>query len=144
MAILIQQVIDDFLAERNKKRKSKAKSFWVSSAGTCYRKRYFQRTNVKPSNPPNAATYRKFFVGDTFHEIIQDLIRKKAKYFEIEKRVENKDISGYIDILARLNGKTFLYELKSISDFYFKYLEKEKYGTLELGLSKKTFGLFFA
>jgi len=128
MAILIQQVLDGFLKERNKKRKSEAKSFWVSSAGSCFRKRYFQRTNVKASNPMPPATLRKFFVGDTFHQIIQDLIRKKANYFEVEKRVEDKDISGYIDLLARLNGETTLYEIKTCSDFYFKYLDREKYG----------------
>lgn len=128
MAILIQQVLDNFLKDRNKKRKSKAKSFWVSSAGACFRKRYLQRTNVKASNPMAATTLRKFYVGDTFHEIIQNLIRKRASYFEVEKRVENKDISGYIDLLARLNGETTLYEIKSVSDFYFKFLDKMRYG----------------
>ena len=128
MAILIQQVLDDFLSDKNKNRKSKAKSFWVSSAGTCFRKRYFQRTNVKAFNSMPATTLRKFYVGDTFHKIIQDLVRKQAKYFEIEKRVENKDISGYIDIIAPLNGEKVLYELKTCSDFYFKYLDKMKYG----------------
>ena len=35
------------------------------------------------------ATLRKFFVGDTFHTIIQDLIKDKAKYFDIEKYVKD-------------------------------------------------------
>jgi len=128
MAILISEVLDNFLAERNVKKKYKAKSFWASSAGTCFRKRYFQRTNQEKSNPFPKTTLRKFYVGDTFHEIIQNLIKEKAKYFDIEKRVEDKNISGYVDLLARFNGETTLYEVKSVSDFYFKYLEKMKWG----------------
>lgn len=126
--IIIEQVIDDFLKERNKKKGYKAKSFWASSAGTCFRKRYFQRKNIKPSNPPNRSTFRKFYVGDLFHDAVQRIIKPKAKYFEVEKRVETDNLSGYIDIIARFNGKTTLYELKSVSDFYFRYLAAEKYG----------------
>ena len=129
--ILIEQIINEFLSKD--KKYGKATSFWISSVYTCNRKRYYQRTNTKQTNPPAARTIRVFAVGDMFHKWIQDIIRIKAKSFEVEYYVKDEKtfggaVSGYVDCIARLNGCNTLYEFKSVNSMAFKFMAQKKYG----------------
>jgi len=132
--MLIEEVINKAIADKNKKRgKSKATSFWVSSAYSCNRKRYWARNNEPKTNPPAPRALRVFHVGDMFHAWIQKEIKKYAAGFEVEYYIKDdktfgETISGYIDCIARFNSKTTLYEFKSINSRGFKFLAKKKYG----------------
>lgn len=131
--ILIEDIVNQSILDKNKKRKGKATSFWISSAYSCNRKRYWARLNIEKTNPPAISALRRFHVGDMFHKWIQSEMQKHAKGFEIEYYVTNDTVfgsplSGYIDCIARFNGVNTLYEFKSISSMGFKFLKEKKYG----------------
>jgi len=131
--MLIEEIVNQSILEKNKKRSSKATSFWVSSAYSCNRKRFYGRKNEPKSNLPNIRALRTFHVGNMFHAWIQDEMRKMAKGFEIEfylrdKKTFGSEISGLIDCIARFNGKNILYDFKSINSRAFKFLATKKYG----------------
>jgi CRISPR/Cas system-associated exonuclease Cas4 (RecB family) len=76
---------------------------------------------------------RVFAVGEMIHKWIQDVIRQKAKSFEIEYHIEDSKlfgsaVSGYIDCIARFNGKTTLYEFKSVNSHAFHFMSAKPYG----------------
>jgi len=133
MAILIEDIVNQVIIDNNKKKKSKATSFWISSAYSCNRKRFFARNNEPQTNPPALRVLRTFYVGNLFHSWIQNEVKKQATGFEVEYYLKDSKtfggtLSGYIDCLARFNGKNTLYEFKSINSRAFKFLEKKKYG----------------
>lgn len=132
--ILIEEIVNKAITDKNKGRHRQSTSFWISSAYYCYRKRYWSRTNVPATNPPAMRGLRVFHVGNLFHKWIQDEVRKYAKSYDTEYYLNDDQtfggtLSGYIDCIASFDGKqTTLYELKSVNSNSFKFMEKKKWG----------------
>ena len=93
--------------------------FHPSSFGQCFRKQYWLRQGVEPTNPTDERTLRVFACGHLFHDLIQGLIPEK----QTEVKVLTDDISGSADIVT----DDEVIDIKSIHSKGFFYMDAAHY-----------------
>jgi len=114
----MQPLLDGLIAAYLKKNHQEAvnpEKFRISEAGRCRLMRYLKRRGVPPSNAMDDRMLRVFEVGTVIHRLLQDVLRKHDVLIAEEFLVEDAHRRGHIDALVRFEGKTILYDFKTIS-----------------------------
>lgn len=126
----IQELIDATLIRPERVRSGK----WSpSSFGNCFRAQFWNRKDVKKSNPPDERSLRVFAAGQLFHDFVQGIMQADSNGdCQIEVIIDtDPDVLGYCD-LVRANevvdiksqhSKMFWWMNKKGAD-----VKKEKYG----------------
>lgn len=124
----IQQIITDQLRKEEKERKHDATSFYASSLGSCKRKQIYKRKNTPETNPADDRGLKVFSVGNSFHSWLTDIIERSGATLKTEVEVisEEFNLKGRVDAIIEKDGKTLIYEIKSINSMGFSYLKKPK------------------
>lgn len=108
--------INDNIDKKIKENKRDYSKWRVSDSGTCYRKRFYQRQGITPTNPPDDRTLRTFEWGHKIHEYIQDIARKSKYETEIEIELKSDEIIGHFDLLIKHPDGWIMYDIKSIHE----------------------------
>lgn len=116
---MIQELIDEYLAEEQSKRRKHSGKFASSRLGRCYRFQYWKREG-KEGASVDARTLRVFRCGNMFHEFVQDTIVRMYPEAEIEVKFEVEDVIGYADVVL----PDEVIEAKSQHSRAFWYLKK--------------------
>lgn len=124
---MIQELIDDILAEDQKEERVRSGLWNPSKFGRCLKLQYLDRHNEPKSSHVDARTLRVFKVGHVFHEWIQDLILSKYPDAEIEKKVQTKHLKGFADYV--LDDEVG--DIKTVHSKSFWYLKKKGSNILE-------------
>mgnify|MGYP003121495594 CR=1 FL=1 len=78
MRTKVEQVYNEFLADRRKGYKKEGNYYRPSSAGMCSRKIYYESIEkAEPTNKFKEITYRIFRLGELLHEDIQEAFKTK-------------------------------------------------------------------
>jgi hypothetical protein len=95
----LQQIIDDAITSTNQVsgRTKQNPKFYVSDAGTCYRKRYFKRLGLEGDVKIEMPALRKMAAGEGSHIHLSKLLTDTRKLFGNEGIVENEHIRGRYD-----------------------------------------------
>ena len=123
MTTSLSHLLDQQLKSEREERKSSR--FHVSSAGQCYRKRYWQRANQPQTNPPDERGLRIFAVGNLFHEWIQAKLGLMGILISKEQPVKDEHRSGRIDAVTLQDGQYIIYDFKTVHSRKFWYLTKK-------------------
>lgn len=107
--------------EEVEKREVKKRDYlWATDMSRSLVDVYLSMKGVKPSNPPNARSMRKFEAGDVFEWIVKMLLIRAGllKSVQLRTTYQYKD---FLPMVARLDfvagGKPDLREMQSSSDF---------------------------
>jgi hypothetical protein len=124
--ISVTAILDEHVAALSEERLPDGK-WHPSSYWGCDRKVVYELRGVEKTNPPNAATYRRFRVGHILHEFVQGALATAPEIiafypeFSIETKLEE---TGHGDGLAFLNdGTAIVLEFKSINARGFGFLK---------------------
>jgi len=117
----IQALLDDHLRKTNLEGLEARRDgkYHPSSFGQCFRKQYWLRKGVEPTNPNDERTLRVFAAGHLFHDLIQGLIPDH----QTEVKVLTDDISGSADIVT----EDEVIDIKSIHSEGFFYMDAAHY-----------------
>ena len=77
--------------------------------------RYLKRKGVPPSNALDDRLLRVFEVGTIIHRFLQEVLRRRDVLIAEEFLVEDEHRRGHIDALVRIDGRTILYDFKTVS-----------------------------
>lgn len=124
MTTSLAHLLDQQIAAERKDYKSS--KFHVSSAGQCYRKRYWQRANKAQTNPPDERALRIFAVGNIIHEWIQSKLEAMGILIAKEQPVKDEYRSGRIDAITLQDGQYIIYDFKTVHSRKFWYLVKKQ------------------
>jgi len=93
---MLQQLIDGAIAKKQEERKSWTRSGKMSPSqfGYCFRRQYWYRKDVEPTNPPDARILRVFKCGNIFEDFVSAYLPETVKK---QVLVETVDIKGYAD-----------------------------------------------
>lgn len=133
----IRPIVDDWLAEKAKEKRSYGDYWSASSAGYCMRKNVFERLQV-PHVTQDARTQRVFTSGAIFHEWMQSITKEAGISIaqEIELQDEDLKIRGHFDDLVLIDGKLILYDIKTAHSKWFEYAKGRPmswYNRMQLG-----------
>lgn len=95
-----------------------------STIGYCERKGVFDMLML-PIVPQQARIQRVFDNGHKLHERFEQLFEDMGILIEAEKTIELDEISGRTDAWIKIDGKDYLVELKSASQFSFDWMLKK-------------------
>jgi CRISPR-associated protein Cas4 len=141
----IQQLIDNNIAENNKRENKERTGWYASELGYCPRQLFFKRLGVEPDEPIDSRTMRVFEVGKRDESfLLDDIVKytdkqiegfnKKILKAEREVRVEDKDlrVSGRVDLLLEYDDKEMeVIETKSKNSRAFWYMNDRGEGANE-------------
>ena len=121
---MIQATINSYLAKKQEERKTRERSgLWnPSSLGGCYRKQWYNRKDIPPTNEADERTLRVFQAGNLFEQFVCDIIKEKIPeaQFQVEIFDETLRVKGFADIVL----PDEVIELKSMHSKGFHYLYK--------------------
>jgi len=115
--LILQTILDKYLQDcRDKVRVvTEDPKFRVSEAGRCHLMRYWKRMGVEPTNPIEVSSLRVFEVGTIIHRWIQEALRESGCLLAEEMVVEDEHRRGHIDAVVQWDGKTIIYDFKTVS-----------------------------
>jgi hypothetical protein len=118
---MLSKKIDEMLLEEQEARGERVRSgkWSPSSFGYCFRKQFFNRQNITPSNPVDVRTLRVFKAGKLFHDFAQGLLPKG----DCEVKVETDDVLGFADYVS----EDCVYDIKSQHSGAFDYMDVPSY-----------------
>lgn len=116
----ISRLITEKILKRREERQHERTSWYPSDLGLCDRKSILSRAGVE-ANPFSDDTLRTFWLGETIHAGLQDLIGTEDHWHEVESRGENPEVHGKIDTVRYINNEYEVIEFKSQRDSAFNY-----------------------
>ena len=119
---MLQKLIDDAIAKKQEERKGRVSSGKISPSqmGYCFRRQYWYRKGVTPTNPPDARTLRVFKCGNLFEDFVSLYLPDNV---EKQVLVETEDIKGYADYVL----EDEVIDLKSQHSKSFWWMAKSDY-----------------
>lgn len=93
------------LLERPERERIPRENIWASEIGGAYIDRYLRMTGVKPTNPPNARSLRKFMAADIWEWIVSFVLKRAGILIESQERLSYQypglcEVTGKLDFLA--------------------------------------------
>lgn len=125
---MLKELINQFYSDRAKKRNEKDQTrFYISDAGKCPRAVYF-RFKGAPKKELEPEKMRVFEVGDHTHMRLLSVLFSLGLVRATEIKIPPQEIiSGKADaIIGFEDGKPWLIDFKSISDFAFQKLNEPR------------------
>ena len=115
----LQQRFDEYLIEQDRLDKLKRKSGVISPSSLCqcYRRQFWTRQGIEPSNPLDIETLRVFAIGKHLHQTIQMAFDNAQA--EVEVTI-NSDVYGHADLVF----DDEVVDIKSCGTWQFKKFEK--------------------
>jgi hypothetical protein len=119
----IQQIIDDQLnTEQQERGKRERSGLWNPSMfGNCFRRQWYNRKNIPPSEPFDSRTLRVFKCGYLFESFASNLYLAQNPKAQTQVLVKTEDVCGYADLVEddivsdfkSQHSKSFWWMLKS-------------------------------
>ena len=109
-------LVDGILAVNAARPKKDRDYFIMSSMGSCIRKQVLQRAGVPPTNPPDARSLTKMWLGTVIHAAAQEVLVKQGYLdpLSLEQRV------SYHGAIGKMDGRTVegetIVEIKTVDD----------------------------
>ena len=120
--------INELLDVRNGERTINREHFYVTDAGSCPRAIYYAFLHSDRYEPLEPRVYRIFDNGDGVHHRITSYLDelKLRRAVEVPVCLKKPYVSGRLDAIIELNGKSAIVEIKSINHYGFTQLREPK------------------
>lgn len=134
-------VWNESLEKRQEREPQAREMIWASELGSSYLDRYLKMTGVKPSNPPNSRSLRKFEAGNIWEWIVGLVLKRAGVLIDSQGWVKYQypgllEVTGKLDYMA---GGTPDWD-KAMAEFssgeYPDFIKRAAKGVIE-DLSKK-------
>ena len=124
MPINIPALVDEYIESVNEEREPDG-MYHPSQMFGCLRQATYAVRGIEPTNPPDAISKRRFYIGHRLHEAVQRSLESALSlirvYPEFEINVIEHNITGHGDALVQdSDGNWWVIEVKSIKKWGMK------------------------